>query len=361
VSLFTKVILSFLVVVNAGPVAMAQTPLARGKSFNPDISVIGSFLYRNSSRGNDSADDDHNGFFLDEAELQFAADIDAYLRASVLFAVHREDGDWKIEPEEAFVESLSLPIVTLKAGKFKTVLGKYNTIHAHALPFIDNQLISTTLLGEEGFSGEGVSAAAMIPIRWFSELTLQALTPNAHPFNSRSPNATVAVGHFKNLWDLTDDLTLESGLSAGDGKNNVKKNSTIYGGDLTLKWRPSQGGKYSAFVWSTEYLIGKTNLNSDETDNTEGIESHGGYSFIQWQFAQRWWVQARTEYVESLDKTSDIRNIQRRNGALIAFLPTEFSALRLQYDHLDERIAKPEDRVLLQLNISMGTHPAHSY
>lgn len=361
---FLKALMPVLICFSFGSWAFAQqsgSGQSRGNTFNPDTSVVGTFLYRNSNRGNGVTDDEPNGFLLDEAELQFAADIDVYLRANVIFAIHREDGEWAIEPEEAYVETLSLPVTTLKVGKFKTVLGKYNTVHAHALPFVDNQLISEALLGEEGLNGEGLSAAALIPAKWFSEFTVQAISPNVDPFKSTSPNGNATIAHFKNLWDLTDDLTMEWGLSGADGNNNVDKHTAIYGTDLTFKWRPSKGGKYSAIIWSSEFLSGKTNINPDGTDNQDGIKTQGGYTFIQWQAAQRWWLQARTEYVDSLDEATSIRNIQRKNSALVAFLPTEFTSLRLQYDHLDESVDKPENRVLLQLNISMGAHPAHSY
>lgn len=362
--LLTKTLILAFVCLNFCSWAFAQqnaSGQSRRNVFNPDISVVGTFLYRNSNRGNGVTDDEPNGFFLDETELQFASDIDAYLRGNVIFAIHRENDEWAIEPEEAYVESLSLPVTTLKVGKFKTVLGKYNTIHAHARPFVDNQLISEALLGDEGLNGEGLSASVLIPAKWFSEFTLQAVSPNVDPFKSTSPNGNATIAHFKNLWDLTDDLTMEWGLSGARGNNNVDKHTAIYGTDLTFKWRPSTGGKYSAIVWSSEFLGGKTNVNPDGTDNQEGIKTKGGYTFLQWQAAQRWWLQARTEYVDSVDETTGVRNVQRKNSALVAFLPTEFTSLRLQYDHLDEMVEKPENRVLLQLNISMGAHPAHSY
>lgn len=363
---FTKALMLFFICLSFGfsQSALAQQSGAvqsRGNAFNPDVSVVGTFLYRNSNRGNKATDSEPNGFMLDEAELQFAADVDPYLRANTIFSVHREAGEWAIEPEEAYVETLSLPITTVKAGKFKTAFGKYNTVHAHALPFIDNQLISSVLLGDEGLNGEGVSAAVLIPAHWFSELTVQALSANVDPFKSTSANGNLAIVHFKNLWELTDDLTMEWGLSGADGPNNVDKHTSVYGTDLTFKWRPSKGGKYSALIWSTEYMGGTTNLNPDGTDNASGIKSQGGYTFLQWQAAQRWWVQARTEYVDSQDRLTDTHEIQRKNSALVAFLPTEFSGFRLQYDHLVDNAETPENRIMLQMNITIGAHPAHSY
>ncbi len=340
---------------------VVQPVYAAGNAFNPDTSVVGTFLYRNSNRGNDLSDPEPNGLSLDEAEVQFASAVDPYLRASAIFSVHKEVGEWVIEPEEVFVETITMPIATFKVGKFKANFGKYNSVHAHALPFIDSQLISTTLLGEEGLNGEGISASALLPATWFSEVTAQVLSAKDDPFKSTSPNGNFALVHMKNLWDLTDDLTLEWGLSGVEGPNNLKRQSQALGSDVTFKWRPSSGGKYSALVWSSEFMAGKTNVNPDGTDNLEGVKTQGGYTLLQWQAAQRWWFQGRTEYVTQLDQTSSMKTFARKNSVLVAYLPTEFSDIRLQYDHLVDQRVTPENRVLVQLNFSIGAHPAHSY
>ena len=337
-------------------------PHAKGNAFNPDTSLVGSLLYRNSNRGNNLSDSNPNGFSLDEAELQLAADVDPYLRANTIFSAHRESGKWIFAPEEAYVETLSLALATIKLGKFKSAFGKYNIVHTHALPFIDGQLISKALLGDDGMNGEGLSAAILLPANWYSEVFLQAINANTDPFKSASANATIEVIHLKNLWDLSDELTLEWGLSGADGPNNIiDKHTSFYSSDLTFKWRPVRGGKYSAFVWSSEFVSGNKNINSDGTDNLLGVKTQGGYSFIQWQTSQRWWLQLRTEYVETSDSTANTKSFQRKNSFLLAYLPTEFSGLRLQYDQLVDQGEKSENRLMLQLNFSIGAHPAHSY
>jgi hypothetical protein len=371
--LYTRVITVLLAITTFGvtlyaePEVTAQPPAeistsspgrSRGNAFNPDISVNTLFLYRNGNRGNLATDANPNGFSLDEAELQFTADVDPYLRAVSLLAVAKDPatGEWKIEPEEAYGETLQVPSVTLRFGKFKAAFGKYNTLHTHAFPFIDNQLINTTLLGDEGLNDVGASASALVPINWFSEVTVQVLQAQSQPFQSTSPNSNVVVARLKNLWDLNDDTTLEWGLSGSKGPNDLLTQTSLWGTDLTFKWRPSAGGKYSAIVWSNEYMNGTKNLNPEGS-----IRTHGGATFIQWQFAQRWWIQGRAEYVDVLDTTVGAPAIQRKYSGLLAFLPTEFSAIRLQYDQRLDGLATPEQRFLVQLNLSIGAHPAHAY
>jgi hypothetical protein len=344
------------------------TAKSRGNAFNPDISANTLFLYQNGNRGNNATatappGSSPNGASLQEAELQLTSDVDPYARAVVLLSVSQQAREWKIEPEEAFGESLQLP-VTVRAGKFKAALGKYNTYHTHAYPFIDQNLINTVLLGDEGLNNAGISVAGLIPLPWFSEVTVQGLGADAEPFSNTSPNGVIGLVHLKNLWDLTDDLTMEWGLSGAQGPNDVDKQTQIWGSDLTFKWRPSVGGKYSALIWSTEYLNGQKTLDSAIT--TAKTKTQGGSSFVQWQFAQRWWLQGRDEYVEVLDPTAATADVRRKQSLLLAFLPTEFSGLRLQYDRVDDVAAisgydKPESKIMLQLNLSIGAHPAHAY
>ncbi len=82
-------------------------------------------------------------------------------------------------------------------------------------------------------------------------------------------------------------------------------------------------------------------------------------SHLKYQLAQRWYAQYRYDYL-GLNKSKAIAPIKRHTG-LIAFLPSEFSGVRLQYETIDDGQAKDEKRISLQLNISIGAHPAHAY
>src|SRR3990172_794042 len=113
-------------VIGLGPVLAGSSAYAQNvgtaKGFNPDISVNLLGRYRYETHGsNDRTDGVHNGLSFEESEMQFSADVDPYFRAVALFSLSQEAGttDFGIEPEEVFFETLSLPIVTFKAGKFK--------------------------------------------------------------------------------------------------------------------------------------------------------------------------------------------------------------------------------------------------
>ncbi len=363
------VVFAMLLILLNFPVAWPQsatetTPqISKGRVFNPDISAnfLG-LLQRGSNLSEDRTQVPHNGFSLQEAELQFSSDVDVYFRGVVRLGIAQESGatDYGIDPEEVYLETLTLPQVTLRAGHFKMALGKHNLLHTHAFPFIDAPLIYQQLVGDEGLNESAVSAAILIPTSWYSEIVLQGISlANENLFQSPSSGQTGALAHLKNLWDLTDDLTLELGLSGITGKNQFDKTSTLLAGDLTLKWRLAEGGKYHAFIWSNEFLDGKRKGLTDATTGEQAEHLGGMASWIQYQFAARWWIQTRYEYL-GLPHPASIP-FQNKRSAL-CFFPSEFSGIRFQYDNLQTQGQAKEDHTFtLQFNVSIGAHPAHAY
>lgn len=359
---------------------------AAGKAFNPDVSV--NFLgYGRRSTVNSGDEigrtaDVHNGFTFQEAEMQFFADVDPYFRANALFSLSPnaeseridtssgtptlvKSPSFALDPEEVFFETTSFPVVTIRAGKFKAALGKHNTLHTHAFPFVDAPLINQDLLGSEGLNETGVSASALLPdVPWFMELTAQALN-NSNEILYNSPNAgdVAAVVQLKNLWDLTDNATLEWSTYGTQGKNQVEDISRVWGSDLIYKWRPAVGGKYQALTWANEYMNGYSPV-SGFVVGPSGAQGNGDHldglaSWIQYQFAERWWIQGRGEH-EGFVRSGTLP-VRNKQSALLAFNPSEFSQFRIQYDHLTASNQSAEHAVTLQWNITIGAHPAHSY
>jgi hypothetical protein len=291
---------------------------------------------------------------LQEAELQFSSDIDAYFTAKAIFAIASENGEYGIEPEEAYVETLAVPHVTFRLGKSKMPIGKHNQLHSHAFPFVNAPLMNASILGDEGLNETGYGASGLLPLPWFSELNFNYVQgDNEDLFNSDRKSQKLIVSRLKNLWDLSDSTTLEFGISGANGKNSDGYVTTLQSADLTLKWRPVSGGKYRSFEWSTEFLE-KNKKGATADDKLAGVVSH-----VKYQLAQRWYAQYRYDYL-GLNDSKTIAASQRHT-ALIAFLPSEFSGIRMQYETIDDGQDEDEKRLSLQLNISIGAHPAHAY
>jgi hypothetical protein len=345
----------------------------------PSTSANALFLYRNSNfhkddRNVSNPDQTPNGIDVREVELQFYSDVDPYTRLSLLLSMapkYKSDGtavseEWGIEPEEAYAETLTLPGVALKLGKFKAPLGKHNLMHPHAFPLIEAPLANVKLLGDEGLNDAGVSAAILLPTLWFNELTVQYLRGKGEnsEFNSQSPGEGVGLIHWKNLLDLSDELTVELGGSFAQGGNSYRKTTSLSGADLTFRWRPTEGGKYTSVLWASEYLS-RTQSQAMAFDE----QGSGLASWVQFQFAERWSAVYRFDALV-VRNTFDAVNLPNdnweRHSLGIDYSPSEFSTYRLELDQRHGGAPSSsgnvtERAIYLQANYNIGAHPAHSY
>ena len=344
----------------------------------PYISGNALFLGRSSNFHTGDADPAavdpaRNGFDVQEAELQFYADVDPYNRLNLVISVHPEfestgteiEEKWVAEPEEAFAESNAVPSTTLKLGKFKAAFGKHNPLHTHAFPFVEAPLANTFLLGEEGLNDAGVSAAVLLPSSWFSEATVQFLRGEGENLEFNSPAAGDGVGlaRWKNLVDVNDDLTCELGLSGARGGNSLRGTTSLAGADLTFKWRPAEGGRATSWIWSTEYIARTRTRDGADDETASGLST-----WMQYQFAERWAALVRYDDLtadKSFDPVALPNETWTRGSAGLAYSPSEFSTFKFELDAKKGPANADGDTiersVFFQANFTIGAHPAHSY
>lgn len=373
---------AFLLSLLVTTVARAQTTggstaTGTSRSFNPAISINGLFLGFYTSEpferpsafgglhphtegepeGESHEGDTHahahglpenTGLSVQEVEVRFTAFVDAYLKGDVTLAIPGTEG---LELEEGYLTTVGLPGIALKAGKFYAAMGRHNALHTHAFPFIDPPVAHERILGGEGLNEVGLGAGILLPASWYSDLTLQVFNGDNELFSSPGGGDLAYLGRWQNLWDLNDATTLELSGAYAAGKNEHEKLTQLIGGNLTLKWRPLRRARDRGLTFQAEYLQARIDDGAD-------VEKVGGlYALLQVRAARRWWVQGRYDLfgVPELEPWRE-----HRASALLAFVPSEFSAIRLQYN-LNRADRKNVHQVALQINFTMGSHPAHEY
>ena len=78
-------------------------------------------------------------------------------------------------------------------------------------------------------------------------------------------------------------------------------------------------------------------------------------TYAQYQFARRWWISARYDWMEV-----EGEDTATRWGASFSFVPSHFQALRLEFSSTDDG-EDVSNSVFLQYNVTIGSHPAHLY
>jgi len=330
--------------------------LRTAPSTNPDLSAIGDFRSSYTSIGRRKVET-----YLNELELQVASVVDPYARAEFLFSFGKDldTGELGIELEVGTLTSLSLPHqLQITLGKFKPQFGKVNVLHPHYFSFVDFPQMTKNFFEEEGMFMEGVSASWLVPnpYDFYQELVVEVGRAGSEPNASLVQGETdrlLYIGHLKNFFALTDNATLEVGLSALNGPTQYHFSTTMLGFDLTYKWKPLQFNTYKSFTWQNEALVNRSKISGNDI-----IKTYGGYSYAEYQIRKRWFTGIRYDYA-GLPDTKGQRD--QAASLLLRFQPTEFQILALQYKYTDSNYARNYSQVVLRAIFGIGKHAAHAY
>ena len=334
----------------------AQTPPAQTRSskvnLNPDISVIGDLRSWWINRGDRNVD-----FEVHEVETALRSVVDPYARADVYISMGHDNGEFAFELEEAYVTSLALPYrLQARAGKFRNTFGRINRIHPHALPFLDVPAAYANFLGDEGLNDQGIGLSWLLPnSTFFQELTLEVTRGPAdnESFVTNEGNRLLYTSHLKNFWDLTENATLELGLSGVVGPNQFDRSTVLGGVDLTYKWKPLRHNTYRSLTLQAEGIVSDRQL-ADGSSVTAG----GFYALVMYQLSRRWHGVLRYDYS---DRPDDDGWNETGVAGFLGWYATEFQKIEFGLktvtgDHFDRTY-----QALARLIFVIGSHGAHQY
>jgi hypothetical protein len=351
-------------------VAQTQTyggATSNAKLLNPDISLIGDFI---GTAGHNTISPSRS-LELHESEVGMQAIIDPYARADAFISF----GETGVNVEEGYVTFTSLPAgLLLKVGKMRADFGKVNTIHNHALPYIDRPLATNNLVGgEDGIDDAGMSLSRFVaaPKGWFMEGTAQIYRGDSDDvFSAYRRQDLSVVGHLRGYRDLSESTNLDLGISYARGNsaglitapNPSAFFTNLYGADATLRWKPLRRAIYKNFLFRTELFWSARDqlsaLNAFQTQHAFGM-----YSSAEYRVNRRWTVGGR------FDRSGRATNASLTDtgfSGILTYWPSEFSQIRGQYRYGHLALANPGDfsnanEFLFQFLFVMGAHGAHPF
>lgn len=351
------------------------------------------------------------GFTLQQAELSLSGAVDPYFTAQVhlVALLDAEENETVVELEEAFLTTQALPYdLQLRAGTFLTGFGRLNPVHAHACDWLDQPLILTRVLGGDGMRGPGARLSWLLPTDTYTELLVGIQDASGEGMRSFLANAEVygerpiggrsftgrevrSFGDFVFSGRLATSVDLSSNSSFGLGGSwALGPNATgggaetlIWGADFVYKWRPTEQRGWPYVTVQGEF-VGRAFDAAAQVDEQDPLNpvavpqdtlrDHGGYLQALWGFTPGWEVGVRGEWASGSGASYDpgsqtfargndpFRADRHRLSPLLAYRPSEFARIRLQYDYDDgDALAEPVHSVWLGFEVLIGKHAAHTY
>lgn len=384
---------------SAAPVPVPAAPASSVNAFNPAISAI--LQGRAASISGPDGHRDIPGFLLgDEAgvgpdglsvgetELALSANGDDRFYGQASVSLNDDGGETTTDLEEAFLQTLALPAgLTLKAGKFFSGIGYQNSRHAHAWDFEDQPLAYEALLDGQ-LSEPGVQLTWLAPTEQYLLLGGELLRGENFPSGGSSHSGRGAYSLFAKLsGEVGDSNTWQAGLSwlSADASDRESEDeagnlfsfdggSQLWIAELVWKWAPQGNYRERNLVLQAEYLHRTESGDLGVVDATgapfagryrsapDGAYVQAVYQFMpRFRFGLRYdqlWSDARLRGLSS--GLLDDGDRPGRASAMFDFSNSEFSRLRLQWNHqwggLDG-----SDAVFLQYILSLGSHGAHTF
>lgn len=344
---------------NTRQVGFWKYPIGNSKvaKILPDISatgiLAGAYFEREPGgplTGPVGADPARTGFTFQELELALQGAVDPYFRYDAFLSFNEEG----VEVEEAyFTTQGGLPKgLQFKGGIMLLPFGRQNPKHLHSWSFADNNLVNKYLLGADGLAEAGLELSYLFPTPFFLQFQGTFTNgDNSTSFGGTQKKDFLYQGRLSSSFDLTDTLTLLLGGSFAWGYNDTASGNytALYGGDLYLKWKPSAR---TSLAWQTEFIGRQMQIPGDH------ISDGGLYSYLDFQFFKRWHAAFR---YDQMGLPQGLQTRELRLTPAIAFNPTEFSQIRLQYEADKIRGVDWSHAVILQLMMTLGTHGVHAF
>ena len=353
------------------------------------------------------------GFTLNQAELAFTGEVAPCFsgHASIVLFIS-PDGETEVELEEAFVTTTCLPRgMHLEAGQFFTEFGRINPRHPHDWDFVDQPVANTRFFGPDGMRGPGVRLGWVTGLPWFCDVhagiqnangeTMTSFFSSEEAFDERPIGGRPFVDQeVRNLGDLVYYLRVDNRFDLGCCTKLRLGASTVFGPNATGPdgWTWIAGADAVAHVASSPLRLarrdvavgsGLPNYRADDFFDAgdplnpfddvaiagDTLDDWGLYSQVLYGFHPRWSVGARCEYAAGngadVDASTGLpapkaddpfRDDRHRLSALLTFIPTGHSRLRLQYNfdraqHLDD----DAHSIWLSVEFLFGKHAAHRY
>ena len=380
--------LAFLALLAASGAASAQSPSPAGWQAGVVLDITAAS--RELALGQR-----HQGLALGHSDFNVGGPLGRHFQAGGTLSVHSGDGALEAEPEEAWVETRSLPAgLQLRAGRFASQVGYLNEQHAHADDFVERPLLYRAFLGGH-WNDDGVRINWTAPTDLYLRLGAEVFGGRRLVQDAvRSPRVGAVALSGKIGGDIGASQSWQAGLSLLHNRREAAVEShghdheeheegdhheeeaahghahahgaaysgkRMWLGEIAWKWAPDGNNRQQQLRVAYEHAL-VTGLNRHAA---RGDRHQAGYLSVVYRFAPAWEAGARLDVLRVREPHEDHFDSARMREAavMLAYKPTHAQTLRLQLTR--HRNGAGFDAaghaVQLQYVLSFGSHAAHTF
>ena len=375
--------------------AKGSAPASTGRnikdnSFNPSIGLVlngksASFSRRTAPEIagfgiGEEGERGSEGLSIDETELNFSANIDDKFYGSTTAAIVREDGEDKVELEEAYLQTLpgsGLPDgFRIKAGRAFWTIGYLNEQHAHADDFADRPLPYRVYLNK-AYNDDGLEFSYVLPTDQYAEIGGGVFRGDDFPAGGSVSGMGGLSAYARTGGDIGDNQSWRVGAytlrsdavsrATEEGALTFVGNSYLYAADLRYTLAPSGNAKNQEIILQGEYF---TRLEDGTYNSLAYDETTSGW-YVQgvYKFAPALRIGARYSRMETADTPAGLAGTAVDAGehnpetysVMADWTNSEYGRIRFQYNIEDLTDGVTDRQFYIQYVMSLGAHGAHSY
>jgi hypothetical protein len=375
--------------------AKGSAPASTGRnikdnSFNPSIGLVlngksASFSRRTAPEIagfgiGEEGERGSEGLSIDETELNFSANIDDKFYGSTTAAIVREDGEDKVELEEAYLQTLpgsGLPDgFRIKAGRAFWTIGYLNEQHAHADDFADRPLPYRVYLNK-AYNDDGLEFSYVLPTDQYAEIGGGVFRGDDFPAGGSVSGMGGLSAYARTGGDIGDNQSWRVGAytlrsdavsrATEEGELTFVGNSYLYAADLRYTLAPTGNAKNQEIILQGEYF----RRLEDGTYNTVAYDDNTSGWYVQgvYKFAPALRIGARYSRMETADTPAGLAGTAVDAGehspetysVMADWTNSEYGRIRFQYNIEDLTDGVKDKQFYIQYVMSLGAHGAHSY
>ncbi len=354
---------------------------------NPEIGIVGDFLYRLQSIDNVRNNSDA---MMRNLGIHYETYLDPYTKFKGAVPVKEDISNLG----EAYITRFGMtPNLNFTIGKFRQQFGVVHRWHQAGLDQSEFPLAMRRVLGDGGLVHNGISFEWQLGKagNTTKELTMQLTEANnTRLFAGNTRGMPAMLLHFKAFRDLNASTYQELGLTTLAGINeqwSIKKGAAVattdqtrpvyaFGIDFTHMWEPTDNMRYRNFMWRTEFYGARKEILTPDKGDKDSIFAWGAYTNLQWKLDRQLESGLRIDYYEpDSQKYAAVQGLGLAPLAVVTDSPSEWQLCpyltwqqspwvkyRLEFNYKSGNNMGPDERRLMfQCIWAAGPHKHDRY